>query len=202
MTDGERGTGGRAQETVIAAAFRGGAGLAVIRERHWEAVQWRALRDALAPLRARGLLLLASRRLDLVRALGLDGVQLGADAIPVREARGWLGPAACIGYSAHSAEEAASAAAEGASFVVLSPIYPTASKPGAPGRGCRWLAQAVRGLPIPALALGGLTPERAAETRAAGAWGVAVVSAIGAVPDPERAAREFCTVLGPREPPP
>jgi thiamine-phosphate pyrophosphorylase len=53
----------------------------------------------------------------------------------------------------------------------------------------------VRDLPIPALALGGLTPERVAEVCAAGAWGVAAVSALGAAPDPERAAREFCTVL-------
>jgi len=197
MTDGERGTAGRAQLDVISAACRGGTGLVVIRERHWEAREFRALRDAVAPLRARGLLLLVSRRLDLARALALDGVQLGADAVPVREARAWLGPAACIGYSAHSGEEAARAAADGASFVTLSPIFATSSKPEAAPRGCTWLAAALRGLAVPALALGGVTPARAPEVLAAGAWGVAAVSAIGAAPDPERAAREFCTVLAP-----
>jgi thiamine-phosphate pyrophosphorylase len=197
MTDGIRGTAGRAQLDVIAAAFEGGARLVVIRERDWDAAQFRDLRDALAPQRARGLRLLASRRLDLARALALDGVQLGADAVAVREARAWLGPAACIGYSAHSGEEAERAAAEGASFVTLSPIFATQSKPGEPARGCAWLAAALRGLTVPALALGGVTPARVPEVLAAGAWGVAAVSAIGAARDPERAAREFCTVLPP-----
>jgi thiamine-phosphate pyrophosphorylase len=195
MTDGARGTAGRVQSDVIAAAFRGGAALVVVRERQWEASEWRALRDALAPLRARGLRLIASRRLDLVLALGLDGVHLGADAVPVREARAWLGPEAWIGYSAHSGDEAARAARDGASYVALSPVFATASKPGQPGRGCAWLAEALRGLTVPVLALGGITPPRVPAVCAAGAWGVAVVSAIGAAPDPERAAREFCTVL-------
>jgi thiamine-phosphate pyrophosphorylase len=195
MTDGERGTAGRSQAEVIAAAFRGGTGLVVVRERHWEARAWRALLGELAGARARGLRVLASRRLDLARALGLDGVHLGADAVPVSQARDWLGPDAWIGYSAHSRDEAAGAARDGASYVTLSPIFATGSKPGDPGRGCAWLAAALRDLPVPALALGGITPARVPEVCAAGAWGVAVVSALGGAPDPERAAREFCTVL-------
>ena len=195
MTDGARGSGGRSQGAVIAAAFRGGAQLVVVRERDWEATGWRALCRELAPLRARGLRLVASRRLDLARAFALDGVHLGADAVPVREARAWLGPEAWIGYSAHSGEEARAAAAAGASYVTLSPIYATGSKPGTPGRGPQWLRESLRGLAIPALALGGVSPERVPELIAAGAWGVAAVSALGAAPDPERSAREFCTVL-------
>jgi thiamine-phosphate pyrophosphorylase len=195
MTDGERGTAGRSQAAVIAAAFRGGAGMVVVRERHWEVSDWRALLAALAAERVRGLRLLASRRLDLVRALGLDGVHLGSDAVSVREARAWLGPATWIGYSAHSREEAAAAARDGADYATLSPIFATRSKPGDPGRGCAWLAEALRGLTIPALALGGIEPARVGEVCAAGAWGVAAVSALGAAPDPERSAREFCTVL-------
>jgi thiamine-phosphate pyrophosphorylase len=195
MSDGARGTAGRAQAAVIAAAFRGGARFVVLRERHWEVSEWRALCSELAELRAQGLRLVASRRLDLARALGLDGVHLGAEAVPVREARAWLGPDAWIGYSAHSGAEAKRAAEEGASYVTLSPVYATSSKPGAEGRGCAWLAEELRGLDVPAFALGGITAQRVPEVRAAGAWGVAVVSAIGAAPDPERAARELCTVL-------
>ncbi|MCH6563039.1 MAG: thiamine phosphate synthase [Myxococcales bacterium] len=75
--------------------------------------------------------------------------------------------------------------------MMLSPIYPTSSKPGAPGRGLVWLAQAVRGLGVPVLALGGLTPARTCEVLQAGAWGVAAVTAIGAAADVELAATEF-----------
>ncbi len=194
MSDGERGTAGRPLARVIADAAAGGVDTAVVREA-LSGPEWEALVAALAPPRARGLALLASRRADLARAFDLDGVHLGSQAIPVREARAWLGPQATIGYSAHSPEEAQRAARDGASYVTLSPIYPTGSKPGAPARGCVWLADAVRGLPVPALALGGLTPARVAEVRVAGAAGVAVVSAIGAAADVGAAAREFCEVM-------
>ena len=194
MSDGERGTAGRPLARVIADAATGGVDTAVVREA-LSGPEWEALVAALAPARARGLALLASRRADLARAFDLDGVHLGREAIPVRQARAWLGPQATIGYSAHSAEEAQRAARDGASYVTLSPIYPTGSKPGAPARGCGWLADAVRDLPVPALALGGLTPARVAEVRAAGAAGVAVVSAIGAAADVWAAARDFCKVM-------
>ncbi len=163
----------------------------VLRERSLGDAELGALLEKLLPLREQGLKLVISRRLDLVRAYGLDGVQLAADAIPLSEARAWLGPDALIGYSAHSGPEARLAEKEGASYVTLSPIYPTSSKPGAPGRGPAWLAGAIRGLSLPVLALGGLTPARTREVLEAGAWGIAAVAAIGAAPDVELAATEF-----------
>jgi thiamine-phosphate pyrophosphorylase len=198
-TDGERGRAGRDQIEVIERLARGGVELVVLRERDWSATEWSDCAARLAKPRAEGLRVLASRRLDLARALGLDGVQLGAEAIPVAEARAFLGPHALVGYSAHDAAEARSAAAAGASYVTLSPIFATSSKPDAPARGCAWLRSAVESLEIPVLALGGVTPARVAELRAAGAWGVVAVSALGAAPDPEAAAREFRRALADEE---
>lgn len=163
----------------------------VLRERTLADAEYGKLIEELEPLRADGLKLVVSRRLDLARGYALDGVHLARDAVSVREARGWLGPDALIGYSAHAGEDARQAAAAGVSYVTLSPIYPTGSKPGAPGRGAGWLAQALAGLSIPALALGGLTPARTREVRRAGAWGVAAISALGGDPDPEAAAAAF-----------
>jgi thiamine-phosphate pyrophosphorylase len=195
MSDGERGSAGRPVLDVIEAMARGGVELVVLRQREWTGVEWSEAARRLEPLRARGLRVVASRRLDVVRALHLDGVHLGREAIPVREARVFLGDDALIGYSAHDGDEARSAAADGASYVTLSPIWATDSKPGVAGRGTAWLAEAVAGLPIPALALGGVVAERVAELRAAGAHGVAAVAALGAAPDPEVAAREFHRAL-------
>ena len=190
-TDSKRGTAGRELAEVIEAAARGGVGGVVLREPALAIEELAALLDRLRPLRSAGVKLVVSRRLDLVRAYDLDGIQLGADAVPVAEVRASLGPAAIVGYSAHSAEEAREVAAAGASYVTLSPIYPTSSKPGVPGRGLEWLAGSTRLLSIPALALGGVTAQRTPELIRAGAWGVAVVSAIGAAPDVESAARKF-----------
>lgn len=199
MSDGARGTGGRPLLDVIEALARGGVELVVLREREWTGARWTDAARRLEPARARGLRVVASRRLDVARALGLDGVHLGREAVPVREARDFLGPAALIGYSAHDGAEARRAAADGASYVTLSPIYATDSKPGSPGRGPDWLRAETRDLPVPALALGGLTAARTREVLAAGAFGVAAVGALGAAPDPEAAAREFRRALADEE---
>jgi thiamine-phosphate pyrophosphorylase len=169
--------------------------MVILREPGASAAELAAWTGALAPFRAGGLRVLASRRLDWVRAFELDGVHLAADAIPVAEARAWLGPDALIGYSAHSPEEARRVEHGGASYVTLSPIYPTGSKPGAPGLGESWLAEAASEIGIPALALGGLDPSRVSGVLGAGAWGVAAVAALGAAADIEGAAREFAAAL-------
>jgi thiamine-phosphate pyrophosphorylase len=111
---------------------------------------------------------------DLAAALGADGVHLPAGA-PVAPARARLGPHAFIGVSAHGEADVAAAAAAGADYVTLSPIFPTASKPGyGPALGLDVLRRAARsGLPV--LALGGVTVERAVACRCAGAAGVAVM---------------------------
>ena len=195
MSDGPRSTGGRPLLDVVEALARGGVELVVLREAAWTGREWSEAARQLAPARARGLRLVASRRLDVARALDLDGVHLGAEAVPVREARAFLGSGKLVGYSAHEAAEAERADAEGASYVMLSPIYETDSKPGAAPRGCAWLREATRALRVPAFALGGVTAERVAELCAAGASGVAAAAALGAAPDPEAAAREFGRAL-------
>lgn len=191
LTDGARGTGGRPLLPVIREGVRGGVGMVVIRERGLPDSELGSLLEALLPLRQEGTRLLVSRRLDVARGYGLDGVHLAADAVSVREARAWLGPQAWIGYSAHSEEEAQRIAGDGADYVTLSPIFVTTSKPGAEPRGLGWLSRATRELPVPVLALGGITANRVGEVVQAGAWGVAVVSAIGAAPNVEQAAREM-----------
>jgi len=195
MSDGPRSTGGRPLLDVIEALARGGVELVVLREPSWTGAEWTEAARRLEPARARGLRVVASRRLDVARALGLDGVHLGREAVAVGEARAFLGSHALVGYSAHDGAEARRAAAEGANYVMLSPIYRTESKPGTPARGCSWLRQMRADLPIPALALGGVTPDRVPEVLAAGASGVAAAAALGAAPDPEAAAREFRRAL-------
>jgi thiamine monophosphate synthase len=91
--------------------------------------------------------------------------------------------AGLLGASTHTPDEALTALAAGADYVLLSPIWPSPGKPGdtRPPLGCAGFA-ALRGRPV--LALGGLTPARAREALAAGAWGWAAMGALFG--DPER----------------
>ena len=102
------------------------------------------------------------------------GVQLGARD-DVGAARQRLGHHALIGVSAHVTGEIAAARDAGADYATLSPIFPSASKPGyGPALGLAGL-QAAAGFGLPVLALGGVTGNGARACRDAGAAGVAVM---------------------------
>ena len=133
-------------------------------------------------------LVLVSARPDIARAIGAQGVQLAADDLAPADARticgGW------IGRSVHSEAEAHGAARDGADFVIAGNVYDTPSHPGRPARGVELIVACARaGLPV--IAIGGVTPERAAELRDAGAWGVAAISALWGARDPAAAAVAF-----------
>ena len=113
-------------------------------------------------------------------------------------ARPQLGDDALIGYSAHEEVEAEGELASQVDYFFFSPVYPTPSKPDHPGMGIpalRTFCNAAR--PTPVLALGGITPERVADCRAAGAYGVAVLSGIMEAPTPQAATRAYRRALAP-----
>jgi thiamine-phosphate pyrophosphorylase len=126
-----------------------------------------------------------SARSDIAAALGATGVQLAKDDLSPSDARrvfhdGW------IGQSVHSRDEAEKAVREGSDFLVVGNIYETDTHPGRPAAGLD-LVRATSGLGVPIIAIGGLTPERAAEVHAAGAYGVAAVRGLWSAPDPAAA---------------
>jgi len=125
-------------------------------------------------------------RPDLARAAGAQGVQLRLRDLAVGDARRVLGPG-WIGVSVHSREEAESAIAEGADYLVAGNVFETSSHPDRPARGLPWLGELCR-LGPPVLAIGGVTPERAPAVRQTGAWGVAAISALWETDDPAAAA--------------
>ncbi|MFL5401573.1 MAG: thiamine phosphate synthase [Gemmatimonadales bacterium] len=126
-----------------------------------------------------------SGRPDIAAAVGAQGVQLGSADLTPADARrvmssGW------IGRSVHSLEEAKMAIAEGADFLVVGAVYETESHPGRPAAGLELVSE-VAALGHPVIAIGGITPQRAGEVRAAGAYGVAAIRALWLAPDPAAA---------------
>ncbi len=75
-------------------------------------------------------------------------------------------------------------------------VYETASKAGEPARGLAFVESVSSALSIPVIAIGGITPERVPEVLNAGAYGVAVLSGVLAVTDPQEAAARFAAAFG------
>lgn len=128
-------------------------------------------------------------RPDLAAAIGGHGVQLAADDLTPADARRLL-PHGWIGRSVHSRAEAEAARREGADYLLVGNVFETPSHPGRAPAGLT-LVRDCAALGLPVIAIGGMTPARAAEARDAGAWGVAAIRALWLAPDPARAAMEF-----------
>jgi len=90
------------------------------------------------------------------------------------------------GRSCHDEDEVARAVADGATYLTISPVAASSSKPGyGPALGLPGVRRAVAAAGgVPVLALGGVHPGNAADLVAAGAHGVAVMGAVMRAPDP------------------
>ena len=129
---------------------------------------------------------IVSARADIAAAVGAQGVQLAADDLAPGDARRVL-PGGWVGRSVHSTKEGEAAVAEGADFLMAGSVYQTPSHPGRAAAGLD-LIRGVAALGVPVIAIGGVTVERAAELRDAGAWGIAAISALWSAADPAAAA--------------
>lgn len=127
-------------------------------------------------------------RADLASVTVADGLHLPAAGLPIAAAREILGPDVWIGRSAHSVREALDAAAEGADYVFLGPIWQTTSHPELRPIGPEAIAAARQ---VPIVAIGGVTIERVRIALEAGAYGVAAISALWRVPNPGSAAERM-----------
>jgi thiamine-phosphate pyrophosphorylase len=128
---------------------------------------------------------IVSERTDVAAATGAAGVQLAEDDLSPADARRIL-PEGWIGRSVHSVAEATAAVQEKSDFLVVGNIFPTGTHPGRPGAGLD-LIRSTAALGVPIIAIGGITRERVAAVRAAGAYGVAAIRALWLAPDPAAA---------------
>jgi len=123
--------------------------------------------------------------IDVARRAGAAGVHLTAAQDP-GGARAALGAGALVGKSVHAKGEAEEAERAGADFLVFGPVYATPSKVKyGPPQGLGKLGEVCAAVRIPVFAVGGVTPDCAGECVAAGARGVAAVSALMTAEKPE-----------------
>lgn len=131
---------------------------------------------------AAGATVVVNDRVDVALAAGANGVHLGAEDLPVADARR-LAPDLLIGSTCRSRGAAIAARDAGADYAGFGPINATTSKNGLPAPlGLHALKAAADVLPL--IAIGGITPESAGAVRAAGAHGIAVIGAIWNSSDP------------------
>ena len=125
-----------------------------------------------------GMLLIINDRPDICIAVSADGVHLGQDDLPVKEARKVLGADKIIGASAHNVEQAIEAQSEGATYVNIGPVFDTPTKPGVTGIGVEPLKEAIDALDLPVTTMGGIGSDNIDLPLSAGAKHIGVVTAV------------------------
>jgi thiamine-phosphate pyrophosphorylase len=181
-------------DEVAARLFAGGCSWLSLREKDLSAADRLVLLRRLVALGARWQArVMIHDDIATAAEAGAAGVHLQSNR-SVAEARRLLGNDALIGQSAHNADEIAQAAAAGADYVTLSPIFATISKPGyGPALGRALLE---RTWPLPVLALGGIDASNAAGCMAAGAAGVAVMGGAMRARDPQAFMADLLARMG------
>jgi thiamine-phosphate pyrophosphorylase len=190
-------TRGRELAAVVGECLAAGLPAVQVREKDLGAADLAFLcRRLISPVRDAGAMLVVNDRVDVALAVGADAVQRTHTSLPVDDIRAIAGRRLRIGVSVHSLPDAIDAELKGADWIIYGPVYETASKrPYGPPQGLERLAAVARGLRIPVVAIGGITPARVKDVRAAGAHGVAAISSILTADSPADATRRFLEVL-------
>lgn len=177
----------------VEAALAGGASALQYRNksasRRLQAEQAAALAQV---CRRFGVPLIINDHLDLAIEVDAAGVHLGEEDGPLAQARERLGSTKILGASCYTRlDSARRAQAAGADYVAFGSFFPSSVKPDAPRASLSLLREARRHLAVPVVAIGGITLQNAPDLIAAGAHGVAVITAVFGAPDIQAAARGF-----------
>lgn len=194
---------GRSPVDIAAAALRGGASM----------LQWRdklrdkgeQLADAMAIYklcRDHDAIFIANDHADLALALGMPvapaghiGVHVGQKDLPLKSVKRLVPAEYVIGISTNNRDEARAGEIAGAGYIAVGDLFGTASKQGTRAANPARLADVKSAVSLPVIGIGGINLGSVPEVIAAGADGIAVISAVCGADDPEAAARALVQAI-------
>jgi thiamine-phosphate pyrophosphorylase len=187
--------GGRSLTELAREVVAGGATIVQLRDKMRATgvmiEEGRAIHAVLAPL---GIPFIVNDRVDVALAIGAEGVHVGQDDMAARDARRLMGPDAIVGLSIQNLAQAREAPVDVIDYAGIGGVFATSSKDldhspiGVLGLKAIADALAARAPSMPVCGISGITATNAAEVIAAGAGGIAVISALSLQKDPGAAA--------------
>jgi thiamine-phosphate pyrophosphorylase len=185
-----------ALDWTIAEAAAGGADIVQLREKE---LSDRDLLDRARNVRRwterAGVLFIVNDRPDIARLVGADGVHLGQDDLPVKEARRIVGPDVLIGVSTHDIEQVRQAILDGASYLGVGPVFPSATKDFSHFPGLDFVRQAMAETSLPLFVIGGINARTLPAAVEAGARRIAVSQAVCQADEPRQVVAALASLL-------
>lgn len=190
-------TRGRDAVDVARQALEGGASLIQwrdkARDKGEQLPQLRALRDLCLQ---HGALLIVNDHADLALVCQADGVHLGQKDLPPAAVRAFVPPTFIVGVSSNNVGEARRAQADGASYVAVGALFPTASKAATRPASPQRLREVKQAVSVPVVGIGGINEGNIDQVLAAGADAVAVISAVIGADDVRAATARLAAHFG------
>lgn len=184
---------GRSTREIVEAAVAGGVTCVQLREKKCGTREFiNEARTIRSLLKEKNIPLIINDRIDVALAIEADGVHLGQQDMPIDMARKISAGSLLIGISAESIDDAARAEQDGADYIGISPVFSTATKTDTgPPLGLAGVKAIRKLVDIPLVGIGGINNQNGSSVIAAGADGIAVVSAIVSASDPTAAAQQL-----------
>ena len=187
----EKLSNGRSNLEVLDAVIKGGGKIIQLRDKQISKRDFFQLAKKFREITLKaGILLIINDYLDVAMAVDADGVHLGQEDFPLKEARA-LAPNLILGRSVHSLEQAKIAEAEGADNINIGPIFPTGTKEHAQAIGTEAIKKIAPEISIPFTVMGGIKLSNIKETVDAGAKKLALVTAVTQAADMVSAVKEL-----------
>ena len=170
-------------------ALKGGVTLVQLREKGLGAEQFlQEARQIQQLCRRFGVPLIINDSIEVALAVDADGVHLGQDDANAAQARQLLGKDKIIGVAAHNGQEALQAVQDGADYLGSGAVFGSGTKTNVSTLPMQTLREICNAVPIPVVAIGGITEQNLQQLSGTGISGAAVVSAIFAQENIEEAA--------------
>jgi thiamine-phosphate pyrophosphorylase len=178
-------------------AILGGADCLQLREKNLEGGELLARARRLTVLcRRHNVLCIINDRPDIALLADADGVHVGQEDLPAAEVRKLIGPEKMLGVSTHRLEQARQAVLDGADYIGIGPVFPSSTKPRDILPGLDYVKQVVAEIPLPAVAIAGITLQNVGQVVAAGLPRIAITAAVAGCDNPRAAAEQFKRLLG------
>jgi len=181
---------------LVSQAIEGGAQMVQLRDKKSGDGEFLELAKKIHKItRKKRIPLIINDRVDVARLVDAEGVHLGEEDLPVKEAREILGSKKIIGASASDIKTAKIKEKEGADYIGLGPVFETGSKEIEKPLGVEILKEAKRSLKIPVFPIGGINLSNLDQIISTGTKRIAVISAIFMAEDVRKAAQELLEKL-------
>jgi len=181
---------------LIAQAIEGGAKMVQLRDKKSDDLKFLELAKRVHKITSkRRIPLIINDRVDVAKLGNAEGVHLGEEDIPIKEARKILGSKKIIGASATDIKSAKRKEREGADYIGLGPIFETGSKIIEKPLGVDIIKDAKKALKIPVFPIGGINQCNLDQIISTGLKRIAVISAVFCATDVKKATQELLIKL-------